>query len=145
MRGKLYYVTPPGYIVTGTVIWATLVFFLQIMLLGSLMQLSLPVLVIPSLTNVPFWGTGVGSPFGEWVQVTSAPWYIDQLPLPFVDQMMPSQLLQALGLVKSVLPLSHQHWVALQTLHLMAHWWSVLDLALPETLRTGLDTIFFRF
>ena len=62
------------------------------MLLGSLLQLPLPVLVIPSSSIALLLGPWVGLPPGEWVGLVSVPCCIDQLPLLFVVQVMPLQL-----------------------------------------------------
>ena len=113
---------------------------LQVMLLHSSLQLFPPVLVISSPSGVLLW-TWVESPSGEWVGAVSALSYIvQQVPLVLVVLAVLSQLLLGLGLEQVLLP-SHQHWVALQSLHWMVHWLSVLDLALTELLKTQLERI----
>ena len=67
-------------------------------------------------------GSMSGITIWRWTGAVSAPSHIYQLPLPqFVGQVMLSQ--QSLELVmEQVLLCSHQHWVALQTLHWMVCW-----------------------
>ena len=83
-------------------------FSVQVMLLGSSLQLPPPVLVIPLPSDVLLLETGMESPSGEWVGAVSVSWYIDPLPPLFVDKVTPSQLGLGLGLEQVLLP-SHQH------------------------------------
>ena len=83
------------------------VFSLQVMLLDSSLDLPPPVLVVPLSSDVLLLGTGMGTPFGEWVGAVSVLWYTDQ-HLLVVDQTMFSKQGLKLGLEQMVLP-THQH------------------------------------
>ena len=83
----------------------------QVMLLDSSLHLPPPVLMIPSPSHVLLLETGMESPSGEWVGITSVRYYtVQQVPLVLVGSqavLLPSQL--GLGLEQQVLLPSHQH------------------------------------
>ena len=89
---------------------------LQVMLLGSSLQLPPPVLEIPSLLLALLLETSMGSPSGEWVGTPpgvrvgtgNVLCFTEQVHLQFVGLAMSSQLILGLGLEK-VLLLSNQH------------------------------------
>ena len=101
---------------------------LQVMLLGSSLQLPQPVLMIPLPSDALLMEGWVGPPPGEWEGWwwMSVPCNIDWLAHLCVGLAVLSQLRLQLGLEQMLL-LTHLHWVALQSPHWMVDRLSALD------------------